>query len=205
LARHLSVEKRKRQSEKANLRNRMVKSKLKTAKKKLEVSIEKKDTGTMTSLFNEYVSMVDTAVSKGVIHRNTASRKKMRMAKKINDLARGPVEKETAAVSARKTAPKKRKAASRTPASAKKAVTGESAASAKPEASAEQAVTSEPAVAGNPADAGHPADAEQPPDTGGAGGSDAASDRGESIESGESSDSDDAAGAPSSSGAGDSP
>jgi len=86
LAKHLSVEKRKRQADKANLRNRMVKSKLKTAKKKLEMSIEKKDTKSITAMYNEYVSLVDRAASGGVIHRNNASRKKAWMAKKVNSV-----------------------------------------------------------------------------------------------------------------------
>jgi small subunit ribosomal protein S20 len=80
------VEKRKRQSDKANLRNKMIKSKLKTAKKKLEMLIEKKETESITALFNEYVSLVDRATSGGVIHRNNASRKKAWMARKINSV-----------------------------------------------------------------------------------------------------------------------
>ena len=86
MARHLSVEKRKRQSDKANLRNRMVKSKLKTAQKKLESLIEKKDIESISAIYNEYVSLVDKAASGGVVHRNNASRKKANMAKKINRL-----------------------------------------------------------------------------------------------------------------------
>ena len=86
MTKNLSVEKRERQSKKANFRNRMMKSKLKTARKKLEMCIEKKDTDTLPALFNEYVSLVDKAASKGVIHKNNASRKKMRMAQIVNSI-----------------------------------------------------------------------------------------------------------------------
>jgi len=86
LAKHLSVEKRQRQSKKTNVRNRTMKSKLKTARKNLEKSMEKKDTDSLTALFNEYVSLVDKAASKGVIHKNNAARKKMKMAGRVSSL-----------------------------------------------------------------------------------------------------------------------
>lgn len=84
MAVHTSVRKRARQNEKARVRNRMWKSRIKTLKNKLEKSIEKKETDILSSLYNDYVSVIDKASSKGVIHKNNASRKKMRMTKKIS-------------------------------------------------------------------------------------------------------------------------
>lgn len=83
---HTSVEKRARQNEKARLRNRTWKSKIKTLKGKLEKAIEDKETEALTSLYNDYVSIVDKAATRKVLHKNNASRKKTRMAHKINSL-----------------------------------------------------------------------------------------------------------------------
>jgi small subunit ribosomal protein S20 len=83
---HISVEKRARQSEKARLRNRNWKSKIKTSKGKLEIAIENKEIEALSSLYNDYVSVIDRAASRKVLHKNNASRKKARMARKINSL-----------------------------------------------------------------------------------------------------------------------
>ncbi len=84
MAVHKSVEKRARQSEKARSRNRVWKSKVKTAKAALEKAIEDKKTDLTASLYNNYVSIVDKASSRKVMHKKNASRKKRRMARKIN-------------------------------------------------------------------------------------------------------------------------
>ncbi len=65
------------------MRNRMWKSRIKTAKNKLEKALDEKKVDDIDTLFREYVSVIDSAESKGVIHRNTASRKKTRMAQKL--------------------------------------------------------------------------------------------------------------------------
>jgi len=83
LASHKSAKKSVRQDAKARMRNRMWKSRMKTAKNKLERALEEKRTDDVDTLFKEYVSVVDSAASKGVIHRNTASRKKTRMSQKL--------------------------------------------------------------------------------------------------------------------------
>ena len=86
MAVHKSVEKRARQSEKARSRNRVLKSKVKTAKIALEKAIEDKKTDLTASLYKNYVSVVDKASSRKVIHKNNASRKKRRMAQKIKGI-----------------------------------------------------------------------------------------------------------------------
>jgi small subunit ribosomal protein S20 len=83
LASHKSAKKSVRQDEKVRMRNRMWKSRIKTARKKLEKALEEKQNDNLDSLYREYVSIVDSAVSKGVIHQNTASRKKSRMYQKL--------------------------------------------------------------------------------------------------------------------------
>ena len=86
MAVHKSVEKRARQNENARSRNRVLKSKIKTAKAALEKAIEDKKTDLTASLYNNYVSIVDKASSRKVIHKNNASRKKRRMAQKIKGI-----------------------------------------------------------------------------------------------------------------------
>ena len=86
MAVHKSVEKRARQNENARSRNRVLKSKIKTARLALEKAIEEKKADLTESLYNNYVSIVDKASSRKVIHKNTASRKKRRMAQKIKGI-----------------------------------------------------------------------------------------------------------------------
>lgn len=72
-----SAQKRARQAERRRLRNKAVKTRIKnTIKKFLKASGEEK-----RALLNEIYSLLDSAVSKGVIHRNTAARKKSRLSR----------------------------------------------------------------------------------------------------------------------------
>lgn len=75
-----SALKRIKTSIKRNLRNRQVKSTVRTAVRKFQ------DNVTADSL-RAAMSVLDKAVSKGVLHRNTAARKKSRLAKKLNSLS----------------------------------------------------------------------------------------------------------------------
>ena len=76
-----SQEKRNRQNEKARLRNKTVMSDLKTSVKKVEVAAAAGEP--LDELYREAQGKIDTAVSKGVLHPNTAARKKSRLAKSI--------------------------------------------------------------------------------------------------------------------------
>lgn len=82
----LSTLKRARQAEKQNIRNKAVRSSIKTIVKKIESAIasgNKEDAG--KSLIDA-VKTITKAVSKGVIHKNTASRKISRLTRKVNTL-----------------------------------------------------------------------------------------------------------------------
>ncbi len=83
MATHKSAIKRARQNKKRNLRNRMWKSRIKTVRKKLEKAIEENNKELIDQLIREYKSVVDKAAQRGVIHRNTAARKKKRIMKKL--------------------------------------------------------------------------------------------------------------------------
>ena len=73
--------------EKKTLRNNMIKSEYKTAVKKFEVAIAEGNKENAENLLKEAVKKIDGACSKGVIKKNTASRKKSNLAKKLNTLA----------------------------------------------------------------------------------------------------------------------
>ncbi len=90
MAVHLSVAKRLRQSHKARLRNRSIKSQIKNLIKKVETS---PDPDQAQKTFNEVVSLLDRATRQKVIHKNTATRIKTRLAKQIKEIESSPQEK----------------------------------------------------------------------------------------------------------------
>jgi len=85
LATHKSAEKRNRQSKKRRERNVSIKSKVKTSVKKVLAAVEKKD-AEAKNILKSTISTITKAASKGVLHKNTASRKVSRLTKKINKL-----------------------------------------------------------------------------------------------------------------------
>lgn len=77
--------KKARQIRERNIRNKRVAKAFKTAIKKLGLAVnEKKNKQELTILLNKTISLIDKAASKGVIHKNTAGRKKSLISKKIN-------------------------------------------------------------------------------------------------------------------------
>lgn len=66
-----------------NARNRSVKSEVKTAIKKLEVALAEAKGEEAQAAYKSLVISMDKAVSKGVIHKNTAARKKSRLASQL--------------------------------------------------------------------------------------------------------------------------
>lgn len=69
---------------KRTLRNKMIRSNVKTMIKKFEKALEAGDIEGAKTLFPQVVKRIDMAASKGVIHRNTANRKKSRLAIRLN-------------------------------------------------------------------------------------------------------------------------
>ena len=78
-----SAMKRVKVSKKKNLRNRMVKSGVKTAVKKYQVALNE-NVATAGAQLSATTSAIDKAAAKGVIHKNAANRKKARLAKALN-------------------------------------------------------------------------------------------------------------------------
>ncbi|MBI4246782.1 MAG: 30S ribosomal protein S20 [Candidatus Rokubacteria bacterium] len=76
-----SAIKRIRQNERRRLRNRMVRSKLRTAVKTARAALSGGPAAPAT--VQEAIRALDRAVTKGVIHRNTAARKKSALARRL--------------------------------------------------------------------------------------------------------------------------
>lgn len=81
-----SAKKRVKVSEKKNLRNRIVKSGMRTSIRKFNdaVSADPKSANAQLSATS---AVIDKAASKGVIHKNAANRKKARLAKQLDKAA----------------------------------------------------------------------------------------------------------------------
>ena len=68
-------------------KNKANKSALKTVLKKFEAAVESGDKAAAQAAFTTAVKAVDKAVTKGLLHKNNAARKKSGMALKLNKLA----------------------------------------------------------------------------------------------------------------------
>ena len=80
--------KRNRQNEKRRLRNKSVKSSLKTAIRKFhESAAAGADVEATTALLREATRKLDQAASKGVIHANQAANRKSAIAKRLAALS----------------------------------------------------------------------------------------------------------------------
>jgi len=80
---HKSAKKRVKTNLKANLRNRKYRSKMRTAIRKVS---EASDIETAQSDLKNTNILLDRLVSKGIIHRNTAARRKSRLHKIVSNL-----------------------------------------------------------------------------------------------------------------------
>ena len=68
-------------------RNKAIRSKVKTACKKVEAAVTAKDKAAAQASLLAATSEVDKACTKGVYHKNTASRKVSRLSKAVNTIA----------------------------------------------------------------------------------------------------------------------
>ena len=87
MANHKSAIKRVRQNTKRNEINRSNRSKLRTQIKSLRSALASGDKERGTELLNPTVSLIDKAVNKGLIHKNTAARHKSRLTKHVSEQA----------------------------------------------------------------------------------------------------------------------
>lgn len=81
-----SAKKRVAVIEKKTSQNKMIRSSVKTAIKKYNAAIAAGDVAEAEKLLPVTVSVIDSAASKGIIHKNNASNKKSALAKNLNAL-----------------------------------------------------------------------------------------------------------------------
>ena len=82
-----SAKKRIRVIETKTLRNKMIKSKVKTLVKKVESAVAAGDKALATTALKDAVVAIDKAAAKGIFHKNTAARKVSKLAKAVNKVA----------------------------------------------------------------------------------------------------------------------
>jgi small subunit ribosomal protein S20 len=76
-----SQKKRILRAERERLENRRYTSTIKTHFRRLETTMESGDTATADTEHKELVSMIDKAVKRGALHRNTGAHRKSRAAR----------------------------------------------------------------------------------------------------------------------------
>lgn len=82
-----SAKKRILVNETKALRNKAIKSKVKTVIKKVDAAVAASDKELAKTSLITAISEIDKATTKGVYHKNTASRKVSRLSKAVNTLA----------------------------------------------------------------------------------------------------------------------
>jgi small subunit ribosomal protein S20 len=83
VASHESALKAHRQSLKNRENNRQYRSRLRNALRSIRVAIDGDDLATAKNALKQTISLIDKMTSKGVIHRNAASRYKSRLTTRI--------------------------------------------------------------------------------------------------------------------------
>ncbi|MFO7751142.1 MAG: 30S ribosomal protein S20 [Desulfobacteraceae bacterium] len=83
MANHKSAVKRTKQNEARRMRNKSIRSALKTNIKKV-LSAKKEGADNTEELLKKAQSSIAKAAKKGVLHKNTAARKTARIAKSLN-------------------------------------------------------------------------------------------------------------------------
>lgn len=86
--RHASAIKRNRQNDKRRTRNRIVLSKVRTEVRKVREAVGSKDAGAATTELKTAIKELSKAASKGILHRNAASRRIARLSKQVAALSR---------------------------------------------------------------------------------------------------------------------
>jgi len=76
--------KRARQAEARNLRNRMERSRLKSAAKEVENAIQGGNREAAEQVLRQAIKTIGMAKTKGILHRNNASRKIAQLSRKVS-------------------------------------------------------------------------------------------------------------------------
>lgn len=81
-----SAIKRVRVNEDSRVRNKAVKTNMRTHIKQVEQLVEENDVANAQAAFNTATKVIDQAVQKGVVHKNNGNRQKTKLAKKIREI-----------------------------------------------------------------------------------------------------------------------
>lgn len=87
MANSAQARKRARQAEKHRIDNASQRSNLRTFIKKVIAAVESGDVDAAKAAFQTAVPVIDSAVNKGLIHKNNAARKKSRLNAKVRSIA----------------------------------------------------------------------------------------------------------------------
>jgi small subunit ribosomal protein S20 len=87
LANHKSAIKRAKQSEDRRLRNRVRKTRVKTAVKQVRTAVENKSVEEAQAALQQAIPVIDKAASKGSLHHRAAARKISRLSKQVHALS----------------------------------------------------------------------------------------------------------------------
>jgi len=87
VANHKSAEKRNRQSQIRRLRNKVNKSKMKTAIRKIDEAVAGGSVDEARVALNEAIPVIAKTASKGTVHKKTASRKISRLTRRVNGMS----------------------------------------------------------------------------------------------------------------------
>ncbi len=84
MANHKSAVKRAAQNAKKRLRNQAIRTRIKNVTKSVQLIIKEKSGDEVAATLSRAQSVIDNAVKKGVIHKNTGARKISRLYKLVS-------------------------------------------------------------------------------------------------------------------------
>ncbi len=87
MANHKSAEKRNRQAQVRRMRNRINKSKMKTAIRKVNTAVEAGSVEEAKEALQAAIPVIAKTAAKGTIHKKNSSRKISRLTKRVNKLS----------------------------------------------------------------------------------------------------------------------
>jgi small subunit ribosomal protein S20 len=87
MTKHPSAEKRHRQSTKRNVRNQAIRSRVRSAVKKLRTLVEAGDQTAARQEIRVVQSTLDKARTKGVLHRKSAARRVARLSRQVDAMS----------------------------------------------------------------------------------------------------------------------
>ncbi len=87
MANTAQAKKRARQAERSRIRNAGQRSNLRTFIKKVTAAVDAGDKEQAQAALKTVVPVIDSAVTKGIIHKNKASRSKSRLNSRVRDMA----------------------------------------------------------------------------------------------------------------------